>query len=172
MEEGNSAFFLLALTLAGKFIYPAAAASLHMIRINFFRIPMQTKSSSFSGTLQFSGPDWDCWDIQPRTLNNSILRFLSVRQPLLDYADHILWASLAKPLLIIYIKWYICIILEQVVGRTRLSPAEGGRGGQISMSLRSFWSTQLILAKGTVRPWLKNKTKKSSQKKTRMPSRW
>lgn len=90
-------FFPACLTLAGKLIYPAAAAA---IKSKFFRIPTQTKDQqeALQQSSRSSAPDRDHRDIQPQGLNNNGILLLSVTgRPLVDYRSHTLQASLINP---------------------------------------------------------------------------
>lgn len=52
------------------------------------------RPAAFQEFCRTSAPDWDCRDIQPRGLkNNKILSCSVIRQPLLDYLDHISYKS-------------------------------------------------------------------------------
>ena len=104
MKEESFNFCLLAFTLIGQLIHPAAAAD---ISTQLYVFPsMDRRTDTLQKSSGPSVPDWNCLNIQPRGMSNyQILCLSHMRQPLFDYPNHIIQANLINHPLI-----HICVI--------------------------------------------------------------
>lgn len=111
MGVGSLAFCLLALILAGKFIYPMLWHSSTDIRINFsgFQHKLDTRSS-----LETSKPlesDWDCGGTPPYRLSNDWILKLSCVRAIIEYSHPVRQFD-KSPSLYIYSLYQFCSFIE------------------------------------------------------------